>query len=78
MIFTIPMTTIAAKLGKRRSIVLGNILVTLEFVTILISRNFMFLVLSQIISALGWSLRSTTESPFLNSFLDLQDWKAYY
>ena len=67
MIFTIPMTTIAAKLGKRRSIVLGNILVTLEFVTILISRNFMFLVLSQIISALGWSLRSTTESPFLNS-----------
>lgn len=67
MIFTIPMTTIASKLGKRKSIVLGNVLVTLEFVTILFSRNFMFLVLSQVVSALGWSLRSTTESPFLNS-----------
>lgn len=67
MVFTIPMTTIASKLGKRKGIVLGNILVTLEFVTILFSRNYMWLVLSQILSALGWSLKSTTESPFLNS-----------
>lgn len=67
MIFTIPMTTIVAKLGKRKSIVLGNILVTLEFVIILFSRNYIHLILSQIVSAIGWSLRSTTESPFLDS-----------
>lgn len=66
MILQIPMTVIVSKLGTRKSIILGNILWTLEVVLIMFSKNYFMIILSQFSSALGWSCKSIAEGPLLN------------
>lgn len=65
MFVQIPMAVIVAKLGKRKSIIIGNILCALELITIMISGNYIHLIISQLFSALGWSFRSIAEPPLL-------------
>lgn len=67
LILQIPMTVIVSKLGNRRSIILGNIFLILEFVLIMISKNYFILIVSQVISAIGWSCKSISEVPLLNT-----------
>jgi MFS family permease len=69
MIFTIPMSAIITKLGKRRSIIIGNIFWTLEFIVILFSKNYICLILSQFLSGIGWAFKSISETPFLTHTL---------
>lgn len=66
MVLQIPMTVIVAKLGNRKSVVIGNILCIFELIIMMLSGNYMLLILSQLFSAMGWSFRSIAESPFLN------------
>ncbi len=63
----IPLTVLVSKLGIRKSTILGNIFWTLELVLILFSSNYFIIILSQLMSAIGWSYKSIAEEPLLDS-----------
>lgn len=65
MVLQVPMTVVVSKLGTRKSVILGNIFWTLEVVLIMISNNYFIIILSQLMSAIGWSFKSISEAPLL-------------
>lgn len=67
MLMQIPMAVIVAKLGNRKSIIIGNIFWALELIIIMLSSNYIQLIISQLCSAIGWSCRSIAESPLLDA-----------
>lgn len=67
MFLQIPMTPIVTKLGKRKSIILGNILLATELIITLLSTSYMHLILAQLISSLAWSFKSIAECPLLSA-----------
>lgn len=67
LILQVPMTVVVSKLGIRKSIILGNIFWILEVVLIMLSNNYLIIILSQLLSAIGWSCKSISETPMLNT-----------
>lgn len=67
MVMQIPMTVVVSKLGIRRSVILGNLFWMLEVFLIMISNNYAILILAELMSSIGWSLKSITEAPLLTS-----------
>lgn len=67
LILQVPMTVVVSKLGIRRSIIIGNIFWILEVVLIMISKNYFIIILSQLFSAIGWSCKTISETPMLNT-----------
>lgn len=67
MIVQIPMTPLVSKLGKRKSVILGNILLATELIILIISTNYIHLILAQLISSLAWSCKSIAEPPLLSA-----------
>lgn len=67
LILQVPMTVIVSKLGIRKSIILGNIFWILEVVLIMLSNNYFIIILSQLLSAIGWSCKTISETPMLNT-----------
>lgn len=69
LVLQVPMTVIVSKLGIRKSIILGNTFWILEIVLIMFSKNYFILILSQLMSAVGWSCKTISETPILNTSL---------
>lgn len=67
LILQVPMTVVVSKLGIRKSIIIGNIFWILEVVLIMISKNYFIIILSQLFSAIGWSCKTISETPMLNT-----------
>ena len=60
---------IANKIGKKRSIVLGNALNLLELIIIIFGNYFGLFILAKAINAMGFGLKNISEATFLNSTL---------
>lgn len=58
---------IVNKIGKKKSIVLGNVLNLVAVLMIIFGNHFVIFVISKAISAVGFGLKSITEATFLNS-----------
>lgn len=69
IIFQITDSILIEKIGKRNSVVLGQILNFISMLIILVCPNFAWLIVSKIISAMGFGLKGIAESNLLNSSL---------
>ncbi len=67
LVLQVPMAVVVSKLGIRKSIIIGNIFWLAEVVLIMISNHYAVIVLSQLLSAIGWSCKSIAETPMLNT-----------
>lgn len=65
VILQIPSIIISEYLGKKKSIILGNSLVLLSIIFLMFSPNFLFICISQIISAIGYDLKAICDSNLL-------------
>lgn len=65
----IPNTIILEKIGKKNSIVLGQLLNLMAMILITWCPNFLCLILAQVISAVGFGIKGIAESSFLNCSL---------
>lgn len=61
--------TLPNKIGKKNSIVLGNVLNLVGILTILLGNHFSLFVIAKAIKAMGFGLKAVSESTFLNSTL---------
>lgn len=66
ILFQIPNTIILEKIGKKNSIVLGQFLNLISMTIILLCPNFIWLLVAQGISAIGFGIKGIAESNFLN------------
>lgn len=57
------------KIGKKKSIVLGNVLNLVGILTIIFGNQFSLFVMAKAIKAMGFGLKTISESTFLNSTL---------
>ena len=69
IIFQIPSALITDKIGLRNSMILGNIFCLLWGIDYLIAPTFATLAIGDLLLALGFALKGTSESPFLYSSL---------
>ncbi|MBR6613394.1 MAG: MFS transporter [Clostridia bacterium] len=69
IIFQIPAALITDKIGLRNSMILGNIFCLLWGIDYLIAPTFATLAIGDLVLALGFALKGTSESPFLYSSL---------
>lgn len=65
MIFQIPVTFVVDKIGYKKCIVVGNIFCTTAVITYLLANSFYTVMLGDLQLALGFALKSVSESPFL-------------
>lgn len=65
MIFQIPVTLVVDKIGYKKCIVTGNIFCTTAILTYMIAPSFHIVMLGDFQIALGFALKSVSESPFL-------------
>lgn len=72
-ILQIPNTAIVNKLGNRLSLILGNIFVAGSILLWILADGMDILILSQFLSALGFSLKSLTETNLLYDSIEKSD-----
>lgn len=65
MIFLIPSGKIVDKTGKKNSVIIANICVSLSIVVLLIMKNFYHMVLAYTIMAFGYSIKAIAENIIL-------------
>ena len=65
MVLQIPINVMIAFLGKKKSIVLGNISLVIYITIIIFSRNIYDLILASFISAIGFALKDTVQTALL-------------
>lgn len=69
IIFGVVSNIIVDKIGKKQSTVLGQLLNLISMTIVLLCPNFAWLLLSDVIRAIGFSLKGISESSLLNSSL---------
>ena len=69
IIFQITNSVLIEKIGKKNSVVLGQTLNFIAMLIILFCPNFIWLIISKIISAMGFGVKGIAESNLLNSSL---------
>lgn len=67
IIAQIPICGIVSKIGKRRSMIYGNMLKLISMVIIIYCPNFLWLVISNFIMATGFSMTGISANPILNA-----------
>lgn len=65
LILQIPATILIEKLGSRKALVLGNLLVTIQIVMMLFTNHFVILLIAYLILALGTSMKDISECAVL-------------
>ncbi len=55
------------KIGKKRGLLLGNVLNLIQLLLIVFGNNFVIFIFAKAISAIGFGLKNVTETTFLNS-----------
>lgn len=67
IVFQIPSVIVLEKIGKKNGIAIGQAMTAISMILIIICPNFTYLIISKVISALGFGIRGVAESNFLNS-----------
>lgn len=62
VLMNIPAIAICDNIGKRNSMIWGNVLVALNIVILIVMPGAMSVVLANLISSLGWSMKAISES----------------
>lgn len=65
IIWNIPCTIIVDNLGKRKSLILGNIILSLSLITLLFSNNIGMVIFTYCIMAFAFAIKNLTESNLL-------------
>lgn len=86
-IVQIPSTILIRKIGKRKSLILGNFVLAIHLLVIIFAPNFSILLVSQLLCAFGFIIKGTCESDMLydslehgekrGSIFSKEDGKAY-
>lgn len=58
---------IASKIGKKKGMLLGNVLNLLQLLMIMLGNNFAIFVVAKMVNAMAFGIKNITESTFLNS-----------
>lgn len=65
VILQIPAVIISEYLGKKKSIMLGNLLVLFNIILLINAPNFLIICISEFISALGWNIKAICDGNLL-------------
>ena len=65
VILQIPAVIISEYLGKKKSIMLGNLLVLFNIILLIFAPNFFIICISEFISALGWNIKAICDGNLL-------------
>ena len=70
IIFLIPATILIDSLGKRKSLIIGNFFLSLAILTYIIGLNFVFIVVGELFSAVGFIIKGVCESNMIYDSLE--------
>ena len=76
VIFTIPLNIVVSKIGKRNSMILGNIFNLIYILLLILGTNYYVFVLGELLEAVGFALKGITESAFLNESIPKAEKKS--
>ena len=76
VIFTIPLNVIVSKIGKKNSMILGNIFNLMYILILMLGTHYYIFVLGELFEAIGFALKGMTESAFLNESIPKAEKKA--
>lgn len=75
MILQIPISIIIAILGKKKSMVIGNIMLVVHMLIIIFSRNIYDLILANFIAAFGFGIKDTVQTALLKESIPPSKYK---
>ena len=75
MVLQIPINVIIAFLGKKKSLVIGNITLVIYMLIIIFSRNIFDLILANFISAIGFGIKDTIQAVLLKESIPPSKYK---
>ena len=75
MVLQIPINVIIAFLGKKKSLVIGNITLVIHMLIIIFSRNIFDLILANFISAIGFGIKETIQAVLLKESIPPSKYK---
>lgn len=70
MIFLVPATVLINSLGKRVSLILGNSFIAVAIFTYIMANNFWYIILGELLSAIGFIIKGVCESNILYDSLE--------
>lgn len=70
IIFLIPATILIGSLGKKKSLMVGNSFVAAAIFTYIIGNSFVFIVIGELLSAIGFIIKGVCESNILYDSLE--------
>ena len=70
IIFLVPATILINSLGKRKSLIIGNFFVFLAILVYIIGLNFAFIVIGELLSAIGFIIKGVCESNMIYDSLE--------
>lgn len=70
IVFLVPATILINSMGKRNSLVIGNIFVFLSILTYIISNNFILILIGELLSAIGFIIKGVCESNIVYDSLE--------
>lgn len=70
IIFLVPATVLINALGKRKSLIIGNGFVFLSIFTYIVGNNFAFIVVGELLSAIGFIIKGICESNMIYDSLE--------
>ncbi len=65
VIFLLPLTTIIAKLGKKKSIIIANLINACSVLSYIMAKDFSYVLLGQFFSAIAFNIKGVVESNLL-------------
>ena len=78
MLFLIPATVLINSLGKRMSLIIGNSFVAVAIFTYILGNNFWFIVLGELLSAIGFIIKGVCESNILYDSLEKNEKRGVF
>lgn len=76
MVLQIPTTIITDKIGYKKSMIIGNILITLWGIIYIIAPSFIFLVFADFLCAIAFGLKGGSEFPYLFKILKIENMQS--
>ncbi len=74
----IPSTILIQKVGKRKSIIIANFIVVIHVLIIIFATNFTWLLISQLLCAIGFVIKATCETDLLYDSIEIRRKKRCY
>ncbi|MBR3163383.1 MAG: MFS transporter [Clostridia bacterium] len=76
VVFTIPLNVVVTKIGKKNSMILGNIFNLIYILMLMVGDAYYIFVLGELFEAIGFALKGMTESAFLNESIPKAEKKS--